>query len=286
MPKRPARRPPRRDGRPARAIFWPFPLFGNPGGDAGVGALHDALCAAAEEWSAEPGSRQHALARRLAVEAVEFLDPEDLLDWRVDLRRRFEEARAAGELPVVFGANHLVALPALDAYAESRERVLFLSFDAHLDAYDLAASRERIHHGNFLLHARRRAGLAIANVGHRDHVLRAEEVAAHFDRAIGIDEVALRPLAEVAKELADLAAAADVVHLDIDLDVLDPAAFPAVGTPMPCGLTAQQLLALVLAGTAAKLGAITFSEYAASADLDGAGRSLVIWLIEHLLLRD
>lgn len=266
-------------------LFWPFPLFGNPGGDAGVAALHDAFLGALEEHAEEPASRLQSVAREVDVGMIEFLQVEDLAGWRAELRGRFEGMLEAGDFPVVVGANHLVALPLLDAYADKPERVAVLSFDAHLDAYDLAASREPIHHGNFLLHLAKGPRLAIANVGHRDLVLESAQVEAYFDRVWGIEDIAARPLGEVAAEIARFLEPFDRVHIDIDLDALDPSVMRAVGTPMPCGLSTQQLVGILGALWSDKVSGVSISEYDAGRDLDGNGRHLVVWLIEMILLR-
>src|SRR5947209_5493291 len=125
------KRPPR-DPR-TRVVFWPFGLFGNPGAERGVADVADALPASLAEHEAEPESRLRALARRTRVEVCDYLEVEDFLGWRADIRRRFLACRRAREFPVFFGGNHLVALPVYEAYSEMDARVCILSFDAHLD---------------------------------------------------------------------------------------------------------------------------------------------------------
>ncbi len=278
---------PRARARPralTRVLFWPFAHDGNPGAEAGVADLGEALGARLEEWAAEPGCRQHPLAARTRLEMRDFLAVEDLLTWRRDLRRRFEACRRRGDFPVVVGGNHLVLLPVLEAYAAAGERVLCVSFDAHLDAYDLSTTKEPLHHGNFLLHLRRPRRLSIVNVGHRDRTLAPAAVREHFDRAFAIEEVAALGIEGTVAAIGRLARRFDRVHLDVDLDVLDPSALRAVGTPMPAGLSTLELCRLIDGLPAGKLAGVTLSEYNASLDADGAGQHLVLWLLERMLL--
>ncbi|HVY62978.1 MAG TPA: arginase family protein, partial [Planctomycetota bacterium] len=127
--------------------------------------------------------------------------------------------------------------------------------------------------------------LSIVNVGHRDLTLVRAAVEAVFDRDFGIEEVVERGMRAVVSDVKKRARAAERVWLDIDLDVLDPGVLRAVGTPMPCGLSTQQLLELLAALATPKLAGVSISEYSAAADPDGAGRQLVVWLLEWLLLR-
>ena len=284
-PRKKRARPLRSPAGKNRIVAWPFPLFGNPGGEAGALALHDALFESLADHAGEPESRMRGVAEATSLEVVEFVEPEDLLGWREGMRALLSAIRADGDFPVVLGANHLVALPILEWYAARDERVCVVQFDAHLDAYDLAQSRERLHHGNFLLHLERRPGFSIVNVGHRDLTLEPARVAEHFDRAWGIEEIAARPIDAVTAEIVAYAREFDIVHLDIDVDVLDPSIMAAVGTPMPCGLSSQQLLAIALGLFAGKVGGISISEYNAVLDGDGRGKHLLTWLVERLLLR-
>lgn len=273
-----------RGGR-TRVVFWPFGLFGNPGAESGIGELSQSLVASMAEWEAEPGCRQHALPARTRIEVCDYLEVEDFLSWREDIRRRFEACLRARDFPVFVGGNHLVALPVYEAYSAMDARVCIVNFDAHLDAYDLASSKERLNHGNFLLHLAKGPRLAIVNVGHRDLTLAPARVREVFDRNYGIEAIAEKLLPELIAELNGYLREFDLVHFDIDLDVLDPSVLRAVGSPMPCGLAAQQLLGLLNGLWTEKLGGITISEYNGALDADGGGKHFVLWLLERLLLK-
>ena len=270
---------------PPRVVFWPFALFGNPGGEAGVEMLHEALVASLEEAALEPTSRQHALARDAEVELRPFLDEEAFVGWRAEIGREFKASLGRGEFPVFVGGNHLTALPVYQAYADMDARVCIVSFDAHLDAYALAGAQETVHHGNFLLHLARGPRLSIVNVGHRDLILGPERVREFFDRDWPVEAIAARPLEALLGELRDHLAGHDLVHVDIDVDVLDPSVLRAVGTPMPCGLSTQQLLAILAGIWSPKIAGVTLSEFNGALDADGSGRHVVAFLLEWLLLK-
>lgn len=184
------------------------------------------------------------------------------------------------------GGNHLVALPVYEAYAAARgARTCVVCFDAHLDCYELESAKEPLNHGNFLNRVKKGRALSIVNVGSRDLVVSAEAAARVFDRVIPAAEIAARPLGETIADLARMLRAFDRVHVDIDVDVLDPGAMRAVGTPMPFGLAPLALLAILDGIFRDKVSGLTISEYSGAADIDGSGRHLVVWLLQHLLLK-
>ena len=75
----------------------------------------------------------------------------------------------------------------------------------------------------------------IVHVGHRDLFLPADVVARHFHAVIRAEEFAAAPRSAL-QCLAEHAASAERVWIDIDCDVLDPGFFPAVDGPLPFGL--------------------------------------------------
>lgn len=275
--------------RPARSrnrvVFWPFALFGNPGADEGISELAGGFADRMEDWLSEPSCRQFPIVAGTEVEVFDFLDLDDFARWRKDARARFERCLAEGDFPVFVGGNHLIALPVYEAYAARSERVCIVQLDAHLDAYELSTTKEKLNHGNFLIHVPRRPGLAVVNVGHRDHTLPEASVRRHFDRDWGTDAIVARSIEAVAEELAAYVRGFDRVHIDIDLDVLDPSVLGAVGTPMPFGLSGRELLRLLGVIWSEKVSGVTLSEYNGLLDPDGRGGQLVLWLLEHILLR-
>ncbi len=163
--------------------------------------------------------------------------------------QRIEEAAkgylARGKFLVALGGDHSVTLPLFRAHRQVLGDFALLHLDAHDDLYPEWQ-------GSGLSHAsvmRRVAelGVRVVQVGQRAY---AEE-SLRFAREAGIP---VFPAHEIHRRgmpvQAILEALPQRVYLSLDFDVLDPAEMPAVGTPLPGGLSYRQvaeLLAAVLA---------------------------------------
>ena len=144
------------------------------------------------------------------------------------------QALRAGDFLFWVAGNHLGALPVYDELAARPEGVLVVQFDAHLDVHHFRDCATEPSHGNFLLHC---AGPLpkLVNVGHRELLLTAEHVGRFYHETYSAAELAVDP-APAVEGLRRACATAERVFLDVDLDVFDPAYFPAVSRPVPFGL--------------------------------------------------
>jgi agmatinase len=73
--------------------------------------------------------------------------------------------------------------------------------------------------------------------------------------------------------------------IDVDCDVFDPAYFPAVGQPVPFGLSPHQVLAVLEAVWSPRVTGVLLSEFDPGRDRNDQGLATVVWLLEYLLLR-
>jgi agmatinase len=150
---------------------------------------------------------------------------------------------ADGKLLFTLGGEHTVTLGAARAVAARHPGLGFLVVDAHLDLRDS-------YEGSRFSHAcvsRRLLELGrVVHVGAR--VACPEELEAV--RAHGLDPIwgwdaARLPEADwIARALGQLG---EDVYVSVDVDGLDPAVFPATGTPVPGGLAWYPTLALLRA---------------------------------------
>lgn len=167
------------------------------------------------------------------------------------------ESRA---VPLVLGGDHSIALGELRAHAAAGGPVSLLLIDAHADTWDEYYG-ERLFHGTFVRRAVEEGLVDPARslvAGVRGSLYSA----ADFEdaRALGLELLTIEEL----RELGPPAFASRVrercgserVHLSFDIDVVDPSAAPATGTPEVGGLTAADALALLRA-----LGGIAFSGF-------------------------
>ncbi|MBY8917855.1 arginase [Nitratireductor sp. L1-7-SE] len=173
-----------------------------------------------------------------------------------------EAAYAAGEdgMPIFLGGDHSMAagtLAGMARRAAEADRPLFvLWLDAHPDFHTLDTTASGNLHGVPLAYASGQAGfdgffprlhtpidptricaLGLRSVDPAEHTaLRGAGVTVHDMRAI--DEHGIAPLLRAFLER--VAAEGGRLHVSLDVDFLDPAIAPAVGTTVPGGATFRE----------------------------------------------
>jgi agmatinase len=266
------------------AVVFPFDLFGTPGAGAGASLLGDELREVLADNRRETvPTRAAAYAGRLRLREFTFEKLADYDGWRGRGRRAVRQALDRGDFLLWLAGNHLGALPLYDELSSLGERCVVVQLDAHLDVHNFAGCTPEPSHGNFLLHC---AGPLppVVNVGHRELLLRPEHVARHYRLALPAEALALDP-GPVLAALREASAAAERVFIDIDCDVLDPAFFPAVGEPVPFGLSPEQLLRCLDAAWSGRVAGVAVSEFDPARDRDDRSLATLVWLLERLLLR-
>jgi agmatinase len=153
--------------------------------------------------------------------------------------------RVAGEVIdrrkflVTLGGEHSITPPIVAAVAARHRGVSVLQIDAHADLRDSYQS-ERNSHACAMRRTLESAPLV--QVGIRN--ISVEEVAALPRLATKIFyDWNMRDDPQWIARAVD--ALSDTVYITIDLDGLDPATMPAVGTPEPGGLSWRELMALL-----------------------------------------
>jgi agmatinase len=271
-------------GPRTNAVVFPFDLFGAAGAGAGAALLGDELREVIADNRRETvPTRAAAYAGRLRLRELAFQKLADYDGWRERGRRAVRQALGRGDFLLWLAGNHLGALPLYDELSSLGDRCLVVQFDAHLDIHNFADCTPEPSHGNFLLHC---AGPLppIVNVGHRELLLRPDYIARHYRMTLPAEALALDPGA-VQSALRGACAARGRVFIDIDCDVLDPAYFPAVGQPVPFGLTPQQLLLCLDAVWSDRVAGVAVSEFDPARDRDDRSLATLVWLLERLLLR-
>ncbi|MBM7036743.1 arginase family protein [Vibrio ulleungensis] len=196
-------------------------------------------------------------------------------NWMADNQINLDEIhRVVGSalnvdvVPIGVGGTHIQSYAFLTALAQKygKGEVFVVHIDAHYDAYKQDAGRY-VHNGSFFKMAVEEGlinGSDLAHVGLRGSTpgpqtlswLRKHKVKFHFQAEIerdGWDAVLERVLAE---------AKGRKVYITFDMDGVDPAYAPGVGTAEPDGLTAGQAMQLVRAlGIQNEIVAAEFNEY-------------------------
>lgn len=266
--------------RSCTAVVFPFDNFGSAGTGDGAKLLGDALHEAIQDEQLEEAeTRPRSYTRQLSISEVEFNTTETLSNWRQTGGELARELFQEKEFTLWLAGNHLGVLPVLD---ELPEDTLVIQLDAHLDIYNLHDTESELSHGNFLLHQKSK-NHHIWNVSSRDLFLMQTDIAQVYDRVIPAEEVA-QDFAKVLKELKSRCAKAKRIWLDLDLDAIDPSYAPAVHSPMPFGLTPQQLLAIVHTVPVEKLLGVSICEFDPGRDRNDQSLNLLGWFMEWLLL--
>jgi agmatinase len=266
-----------------RAIFFPFDLFGSAGARAGAELLADAFQEMlADNRREKIPTRARASLHKVRFEEFVFDTLADYQDWRPHARAAVRPVLQRGDFLLWVTGNHLGALPVYDELARLTPLPLVVQLDAHLDIYNLSDCTPELSHGNFLLHCDG-ALPPLINLGHRELLLRADYVARSFRRTFAASELALDPEPAL-RAVAEAAAQADRVFLDLDCDVFDPAHFPAVAQPQPFGLTPHFVLRVLAAIGRDRLAGLILSEFEPARDRHDHCLATLLWLIEYVLL--
>jgi agmatinase len=156
----------------------------------------------------------------------------------------------AGAVPLLVGGDHSITLPALRAVADAHGPVAVVHIDAHLDTSGPEIWGDDHHHGTPMRHALNDGLIApagLASIGIRGPWGKGSDsdlARRHDARIIGADEVGERGASRLAAELRERIGTRPL-YVTIDVDGLDPAFAPGTGTPVPGGLTAREVLALL-----------------------------------------
>lgn len=138
-----------------------------------------------------------------------------------------------GNIPVLVGGDHAISAPAIQAVGVENA-VDLVVLDAHLDAQRSATDGwAYLTHANFIDHVRNDV-VEITLVGVRELVATPLFEDPQF-RFVPPDRIA-----EHEWEWSHRP-----VYLSIDMDVLDPAYFPATGHPIPGGLATAEVLSTI-----------------------------------------
>ena len=265
-------------------VIFPFDLFGGGGAAAGAQLLADALKEMqADNESETLPTRARAYQKHVRIKEFNFDKLLAYSQWQADARRAIQQVWRKSEFLLWIAGNHLGTLPIYEELADNREGVVVVQFDAHLDIYNLSDCATELSHGNFLRHCTGELP-AIVNLGHRDLFLTSAYVSRYYQQTFSAAELAIDPQPALAY-LRQVCGSARRVFIDIDCDVFDPAFFPALGHPLPFGLTPPLLLLLLDAVGWERVVGMAVSEFEPARDVNDRGLETVMWLLEFMLLQ-
>jgi arginase len=182
-----------------------------------------------------------------------------VLGWTEVLRDKVDDALSQGGLPIVLGGDHSLALGSVSGAAASAARqgrpLFLLWLDAHSDFHTPMTTTSGNLHGTPVAYIAGRDGFeafppfphpvpashiclyGIRSVDPAEHAaLLKHDIAIHDMRVL--DEHGI--VAPLRAFLEKVKAAGGMLHVSLDVDFLDPAIAPAVGTTVPGGTTFRE----------------------------------------------
>ena len=248
--------------------------------------------------SYRPGTRFASRVMRAESYGLETYSPyqdKDLTDYNVfdggDLDLPFGNVQAVlnkieekadvilqdGKIPVMLGGEHLVTLGAVRAAVKKHPDLHILHFDAHTDLREDYLG-ETLSHATVirrcwdLLGDGRIYQFGIRS-GDRPEFKWADE--GH----VTMRKFDLNGFAQTVEKLKG-----KPLYVTIDLDVLDPSAFPGTGTPEAGGVTFMELLGAILALKGANVVACDINELSPPYDQSGTSTATALKVLRELLL--
>ena len=195
-----------------------------------------------------------------------------------DIEERAEVILRDGKLPVLLGGEHLVTLGSFRAVFRQHPDVHVIHFDAHADLRDdyLGA---KLSHACVLRRCHELVGdgrihqFCIRSGEREEFRFAARHTDLHALTLDGLDAVA-----------DQLKASGAPVYFTIDLDCLDPSAFPGTGTPEAGGVSFTQLLEAMRKVAECRIVGADVNELAPMLDASGASTATACKVLRELLL--
>ena len=195
-----------------------------------------------------------------------------------DIEERAEVILRDGKLPVLLGGGHLVTLGSFRAVFRQHPDVHVIHFDAHADLRDDYLGAQ-LSHACVLRRCHELVGdgrihqFCIRSGEREEFRFAARHTDLHALTLDGLDEV-----------VDQLKASGAPVYFTIDLDCLDPSAFPGTGTPEAGGISFTQLLEAMQKVAECRIVGADVNELAPMLDASGASTATACKVLRELLL--
>ncbi len=248
--------------------------------------------------SYRPGTRFASRVMRAESYGLETYSPyqdKDLTDYHVfdsgdldlpfgnvqavlqKIEERTEAIIAGGKIPVMLGGEHLVTLGAVRAAAKKHPDLHILHFDAHTDLREDYLG-ETLSHATVIRRCWDILGDGrIYQFGIRSGDRPEFQWAA--DGHVAMRKFNLQGFAHTVEMLKG-----KPLYVTIDLDVLDPSAFPGTGTPEAGGVTFKELMEAILSLQGAHVVACDINELSPPYDQSGTSTATALKVLRELLL--
>ena len=195
-----------------------------------------------------------------------------------DIEERTKKIIEDRKIPFMIGGEHLVTLGSVRAVSERYPDLHIIHFDAHTDLRDDYLG-ERLSHASVIRRCHDILGDGrIFQFGIRSGDRTEFEWAK--EGHVFTNKFDFEGLEKILEEIGN-----KPVYLTLDLDVLDPSAFPGTGTPEAGGVTYNQLLAALLTVCErANIVGLDMNELSPTYDSSGISTATACKLVRELIL--
>lgn len=170
-------------------------------------------------------------------------DPQSIFET---IRDHVATALTTNEKILVFGGDHSVSYPVVDAVRQKYSNLHILHFDAHADLYDIFDDNPYSHACPFarIMESGRIASLTQVGIRTLDHHQREQA------KRFGVRQIEMKTFStDYIKDLKG------PLYISLDLDVLDPAHAPGLSHYEPGGVTTRDLISMIQQITVPVIGA-------------------------------
>ncbi len=249
--------------------------------------------------SYRPGARfasSHIRRESFGLETYSPYQNKDLSDFNIfdggDLELCFGRAELAlsdiesfasdilddGKLPLMIGGEHLVTLGVVKALVQRYPKLHIIQFDAHADLRNDYLGAELSHacvmrRSYDLLGDGKIHQFCIRSGDRSEFEFAKERTDLHLFNFNGLSEL-----------VESLKSDGAPVYLTIDLDCLDPSAFPGTGTPEAGGVNFSDLLGAILEVSRANVVGADINELSPMLDASGASTAAACKILRELIL--
>ena len=152
------------------------------------------------------------------------------------IKKNVHAALADNDPLILFGGDHSVSYPIINAFSEKYKGLHVLHFDAHADLYDNFGDNPYSHASPFARIMEQAQVQSLTQVGIRTLSAHQRQQAHRF----GVNIIEMKDFS-----MHFLKTLRGPLYISVDLDVLDPAFAPGVSHHEPGGMHTRQLLEIV-----------------------------------------
>ncbi len=193
--------------------------------------------------------------RKIMDKRLKYLD--EIVKISEQLHLKVEEAIKDGVVPLILGGDHSLSIGSLAGLSSSGRRFGLIWVDTHGDYNSLETTSSGNIHGMPLAVANGIGPKELTSIGGEQKKIREENTVIIGARDLDeqeremlhrskitvftISDIDKRGMKEVVNEAIRLASqGTDGIHVSFDIDVIDPAEAPGVGTPIAGGITYRE----------------------------------------------